>query len=68
MQKYLTYEEYSYSGQRSRFRLVKRVWFCTIFYPAAGIESMDRKFLDGWVIFTEYARPRESSPPSPPSN
>ncbi|KAI3765236.1 hypothetical protein L2E82_15266 [Cichorium intybus] len=45
MQKYLTDEEYSYSDQRSWFRLVKRVWFCTIFYPAAGIESMDRKII-----------------------
>ncbi|TVU43412.1 hypothetical protein EJB05_09884 [Eragrostis curvula] len=23
-----------------------------------GIEGMDGKFLDGWVIFAEYARPR----------
>ncbi|OAY28591.1 hypothetical protein MANES_15G079200v8 [Manihot esculenta] len=33
---------------------------------AKGIESMDGKFLDGWVIFTEYARPRSS--PTPPGN
>ncbi|KAL5548194.1 hypothetical protein UlMin_003425 [Ulmus minor] len=25
---------------------------------AKGIEGMDGKFLDGWVIFAEYARPR----------
>ncbi|KAI3703851.1 hypothetical protein L1987_74047 [Smallanthus sonchifolius] len=34
---------------------------------AAGIEGMDGKFLDGWVIFAEYARPRDTSPLSPPS-
>ncbi|KAG0451244.1 hypothetical protein HPP92_026544 [Vanilla planifolia] len=26
---------------------------------AEGIKGMDGKFLDGWVIFAEYARPRE---------
>ncbi|CDP05821.1 unnamed protein product [Coffea canephora] len=30
---------------------------------AAGIEGMDGKFLDGWVIFAEYARPRNTLPP-----
>ncbi|KAL4580224.1 hypothetical protein LXL04_016409 [Taraxacum kok-saghyz] len=35
---------------------------------AAGIEGMDGKFLDGWVIFAEYARPRDSPPPTPPSS
>ncbi|KAJ9182767.1 hypothetical protein P3X46_006724 [Hevea brasiliensis] len=33
---------------------------------AKGIEGMDGKFLDGWVIFAEYARPRPS--PTPPGN
>ncbi|KAJ3670335.1 hypothetical protein LUZ60_010659 [Juncus effusus] len=31
---------------------------------AAGIQGMDGKFLDGWVIFAEYARPRP--PPQQP--
>ncbi|KAK4744311.1 hypothetical protein SAY87_010623 [Trapa incisa] len=31
---------------------------------AKGIEGMHGKFLDGWVIFAEYARPRPQ-PPSP---
>ncbi|KAF5727992.1 glycine-rich RNA-binding protein 3 mitochondrial-like [Tripterygium wilfordii] len=34
---------------------------------AKGIEGMDGKFLDGWVIFAEYARPREPMTP-PPGN
>ncbi|XP_019183403.1 PREDICTED: glycine-rich RNA-binding protein 4, mitochondrial [Ipomoea nil] len=29
----------------------------------AGIKGMDGQFLDGWVIFAEYARPREQPPP-----
>ncbi|XP_073151048.1 organelle RRM domain-containing protein 2, mitochondrial-like [Henckelia pumila] len=32
---------------------------------AAGIKGMDGEFLDGWVIFAEYARPR---PPIPSLN
>ncbi|KAF3325634.1 glycine-rich RNA-binding protein 4 [Carex littledalei] len=34
----------------------------TIEEATRGIEGMDGKFLDGWVIFAEYARPR---PPPP---
>ncbi|KAL5731044.1 Organelle RRM domain-containing protein 2 [Ranunculus cassubicifolius] len=29
---------------------------------AKGIEGMDGKFLEGWVIFAEYARPRAPRP------
>ncbi|KAJ0801750.1 putative RNA recognition motif domain, nucleotide-binding alpha-beta plait domain superfamily [Helianthus annuus] len=43
------------------------VRYSTLEEAAAGIEGMDGKFLDGWVIFAEYARPRDSPPPSPPS-
>ncbi|XP_073058984.1 organelle RRM domain-containing protein 2, mitochondrial [Primulina eburnea] len=32
---------------------------------ASGIKGMDGQFLDGWVIFAEYARPR---PPIPSLN
>ncbi|KAI6690476.1 hypothetical protein NL676_027304 [Syzygium grande] len=32
-----------------------------------GIEGMNGKYLDGWVIFAEYARPRPP-PTSPPNN
>ncbi|KAJ7948515.1 Glycine-rich RNA-binding protein [Quillaja saponaria] len=34
------------------------VRYATIEEAAKGIEGMDGKFLDGWVIFAEYARPR----------
>ncbi|OWM81224.1 organelle RRM domain-containing protein 2, mitochondrial [Punica granatum] len=30
---------------------------------AKGIDGMHGKFLDGWVIFAEYARPRSQPPP-----
>ncbi|KAL3508583.1 hypothetical protein ACH5RR_027984 [Cinchona calisaya] len=33
---------------------------------AAAIKGMDGQFLDGWVIFAEYARPR--TPSLPPQN
>ncbi|XP_042477931.1 organelle RRM domain-containing protein 2, mitochondrial [Macadamia integrifolia] len=42
------------------------VLYATLEDAAEGIKGMDGKFLDGWVIFAEYARPRE--PPSPPSS
>uniref|UniRef100_A0A0D6R968 RRM domain-containing protein n=1 Tax=Araucaria cunninghamii TaxID=56994 RepID=A0A0D6R968_ARACU len=29
-------------------------------------EGMDGKFLDGWVIFAEFAKPRTPKPPPPP--
>ncbi|XP_042455208.1 organelle RRM domain-containing protein 2, mitochondrial-like isoform X2 [Zingiber officinale] len=36
--------------------------YATLEEAAEGIKGMDGKFLDGWVIFAEYARPRP--PPS----
>ena len=32
----------------------------------AAKEEMNAKFLDGWVIFVDPAKPRESRPPSQP--
>ncbi|KAI7734173.1 hypothetical protein M8C21_016390 [Ambrosia artemisiifolia] len=52
------------SGWSKGFGFVR---YSTLEGAAAGIEGMDGKFLDGWVIFAEYARPRENPPPSPPS-
>ncbi|KAK7312920.1 hypothetical protein VNO77_37168 [Canavalia gladiata] len=43
------------SGYSKGFGFVK---YATIEEAAKGIEGMDGKFLDGWVIFAEYARPR----------
>ncbi|BAF22878.1 organelle RRM domain-containing protein 2, mitochondrial [Oryza sativa Japonica Group] len=40
------------------------VRYATVEDAAKGIEGMDGKFLDGWVIFAEYARPR--TPPQQP--
>ncbi|XP_071736645.1 organelle RRM domain-containing protein 2, mitochondrial-like [Rutidosis leptorrhynchoides] len=40
------------------------VRYSTLEGAAAGKDGMDGKFLDGWVIFTDYARPRDSPPPS----
>ncbi|CAN8301895.1 unnamed protein product [Cochlearia groenlandica] len=37
------------------------VRYATLEDSAKGIAGMDGKFLDGWVIFAEYARPREQS-------
>ncbi|GMH05688.1 hypothetical protein Nepgr_007528 [Nepenthes gracilis] len=42
------------------------VRYATTEEAAAGIQGMDGKFLDGWVIFAEYARPRP--PPGTPPN
>ncbi|WVZ91103.1 hypothetical protein U9M48_037317, partial [Paspalum notatum var. saurae] len=42
------------SGYSKGFGFVK---YATIEEAAKGIEGMDGKFLDGWVIFAEYARP-----------
>ncbi|KAF5202287.1 Organelle rrm domain-containing protein 2 protein [Thalictrum thalictroides] len=39
------------------------VRYATLEEAAAGKEGMDGKFLDGWVIFAEYAKPRPQSPP-----
>lgn len=43
------------SGYSKGFGFVQ---YATIEDAAKGIEGMDGKFLDGWVIFAEYARPR----------
>ncbi|CAI9088632.1 OLC1v1023020C1 [Oldenlandia corymbosa var. corymbosa] len=51
------------SGYSKGFGFVK---YETLEEAAAGIKGMDGQFLDGWVIFAEYARPR--SPPPPPQN
>ncbi|KAM0997638.1 hypothetical protein ACFX2I_007482 [Malus domestica] len=51
------------SGYSKGFGFVK---YATLEDAAKGIEGMDGKFLDGWVIFAEYARPRQ--PPPPPQN
>ncbi|KAL5231912.1 hypothetical protein ABZP36_030688 [Zizania latifolia] len=40
------------------------VRYATVEDAAKGIEGMDGKFLDGWVIFAEYARDRP--PPQQP--
>lgn len=34
----------------------------------AGIQGMDGKFLDGWVIFAEFARPRAPPAVQQPNN
>ncbi|KAK9269268.1 hypothetical protein L1049_001038 [Liquidambar formosana] len=47
------------SGYSKGFGFVK---YATIEEAGAGIQGMDGKFLDGWVIFAEYAKPR---PPHP---
>ncbi|XP_031478298.1 organelle RRM domain-containing protein 2, mitochondrial [Nymphaea colorata] len=51
------------SGYSKGFGFVR---YATIEEAAEGIKGMDGKFLDGWVIFAEYARPRQ--PPQPPAN
>ncbi|KMZ62318.1 hypothetical protein ZOSMA_474G00100 [Zostera marina] len=43
------------SGYSKGFGFVK---YCTIREAEEGIKGMDGKFLDGWVIFAEFARPR----------
>ncbi|KAF3453555.1 hypothetical protein FNV43_RR03995 [Rhamnella rubrinervis] len=43
------------SGFSKGFGFVK---YANLEDAAKGIEGMDGKFLDGWVIFAEYARPR----------
>ncbi|KAI4366117.1 hypothetical protein MLD38_022036 [Melastoma candidum] len=47
------------TGYSKGFGFVK---YATLEDAARGIEGMHGKFLDGWVIFAEYARPR---PPAP---
>nr|CAD1832120.1 unnamed protein product [Ananas comosus var. bracteatus] len=51
------------SGYSKGFGFVR---YATVEEAEKGIEGMDGKFLDGWVIFAEYARPRP--PPSQPEN
>ncbi|XP_020589368.1 RNA binding motif protein, X-linked-like-1 [Phalaenopsis equestris] len=62
------------SGYSKGFGFVR---YATVEEAAEGIKGMDGKFLDGWVIFAEYAKPRppppsqaqsSESPPAPPSN
>ena len=48
------------SGFSKGFGFVR---YSTLEGAAAGIKGMDGQFLDGWVIFAEYARPRENPPP-----
>ncbi|PQQ09845.1 glycine-rich RNA-binding protein 4 mitochondrial [Prunus yedoensis var. nudiflora] len=48
------------SGYSKGFGFVR---YATLEDAGKGIEGMDGKFLDGWVIFAEYARPRQPPPP-----
>ncbi|XP_077220954.1 organelle RRM domain-containing protein 2, mitochondrial-like [Tasmannia lanceolata] len=43
------------SGYSKGFGFVR---YATLEEAAEGINGMDGKYLDGWVIFAEYARPR----------
>ncbi|KAL3736263.1 hypothetical protein ACJRO7_025253 [Eucalyptus globulus] len=52
------------SGYSKGFGFVR---YATLEDAAKGIEGMNGKYLDGWVIFAEYARPRPP-PASPPNN
>ncbi|KAH7675743.1 RNA recognition motif domain-containing protein [Dioscorea alata] len=52
------------SGYSKGFGFVR---YATLEDAAKGIEGMDGKFLDGWVIFAEYARSRPTTPQPPPS-
>ncbi|KAA8526919.1 hypothetical protein F0562_008852 [Nyssa sinensis] len=47
------------SGYSKGFGFVR---YSTLEEAAEGIKGMDGKFLDGWVIFAEYARPRSAPP------
>ncbi|XVF34109.1 hypothetical protein REPUB_Repub18cG0029100 [Reevesia pubescens] len=49
------------SGYSKGFGFVR---YATIEEAEKGRVGMDGKFLDGWVIFAEYARPRPERPPS----
>ncbi|CAK9157655.1 unnamed protein product [Ilex paraguariensis] len=48
------------SGYSKGFGFVR---YNTLEEAAAGIKGMDGQFLEGWVIFAEYARPRLPPPP-----
>uniref|UniRef100_A0A0A9DGV7 RRM domain-containing protein n=1 Tax=Arundo donax TaxID=35708 RepID=A0A0A9DGV7_ARUDO len=50
------------SGYSRGFGFVK---FATVQEAGEAIKGMDGKFLDGWVIFAEYAKPREATEPTP---
>lgn len=51
------------SGRSRGFGFVR---YATEEEAAKAKEGMDGKFLDGWVIFADYAKPREPKPPPPP--
>ncbi|XP_020592234.1 serine/arginine-rich splicing factor 2-like [Phalaenopsis equestris] len=57
------------SGYSKGFGFVR---YASIEEASEGIKGMDGKFLDGWVIFAEYARPRpppsQDQPSQPQSN
>ncbi|XP_030513648.1 organelle RRM domain-containing protein 2, mitochondrial [Rhodamnia argentea] len=52
------------SGYSKGFGFVR---YTTLEDAAKGIEGMNGKYLDGWVIFAEYAKHRPP-PSSPPNN
>uniref|UniRef100_A0A0D9X049 RRM domain-containing protein n=1 Tax=Leersia perrieri TaxID=77586 RepID=A0A0D9X049_9ORYZ len=43
------------------------VKYATVEEAGEGIKGMDGKFLDGWVIFAEYAKQREAQQPAQPA-
>ncbi|CAK7338318.1 unnamed protein product [Dovyalis caffra] len=51
------------SGYSKGFGFVR---YATLADAAEGIKGMDGQFLDGWVIFAEYSKPKQS--PSQPQN
>ncbi|PKI39388.1 organelle RRM domain-containing protein 2, mitochondrial-like [Punica granatum] len=53
------------TGFSKGFGFVK---YASIEDAAKGIEGMDAKFLEGWVIFAEYARPRPPQGQTAPQN
>ncbi|XP_006657815.1 organelle RRM domain-containing protein 2, mitochondrial-like [Oryza brachyantha] len=53
------------SGYSRGFGFVK---YATVIEAGEGIKGMDGKFLDGWVIFAEYAKQRETQQPAQPSS
>ncbi|GAB2272473.1 hypothetical protein Dimus_007297 [Dionaea muscipula] len=42
------------------------ITYSTVEEAEKAREEMNAKFLDGWVIFVDPAKPRESRPPPPP--
>ncbi|KAK3038545.1 hypothetical protein RJ639_029345 [Escallonia herrerae] len=50
------------SGYSKGFGFVK---YSTLEDAEKGMKGMDAQFIDGWVIFAEYARPREIPGQSP---